>query len=156
MNAIIVSFGLFTDVWEKPFSACHIYDKVLHKKIGKTSYELWKDIKPNLEYLKVWGCLANIMLHEPKIRKLGSRIGYCDFIGFACNNSCYRFLVIKNDVLDYNIIIKSENAIFFENMFPLKNKKKLLHESSLASNKFVDDVQELRRSKRAGKKKEFR
>jgi len=56
-----------------------------------------------LEYLKVWGYLANIILPEPKIRKLGSIIGYCDFIGFACNNSCYRFLVIKIYVLEYNI-----------------------------------------------------
>jgi hypothetical protein len=46
--------------------ACHIHNKVLHKKIGKTSYDLWKDIKSNLEYLKMWGCLAKIMLPEPK------------------------------------------------------------------------------------------
>jgi hypothetical protein len=46
-------------------------------------------------------------------------------------------------------------AIFFENVFPLKNKEKLLHESSIASNKFVDDVQELRRSKRARKERNF-
>jgi len=64
----------------------------------------------------VWGCLANIMLHEPKIRKLGSRIGYCDFIGFACNNSCYRFLVIKIYVLDYNVwkkMLFSSRMCFF-------------------------------------------
>jgi hypothetical protein len=40
-------------------------------------------------------------------------------------------------------------------VFPLKNKKKLLHESSVASNKFVNDVQELRRSKRARKERNF-
>jgi len=45
------------------------------------------------------------------MRKFGSRIFDCDFIGFACNSSCYRFLVIKIDVLDYNIIIESENVI---------------------------------------------
>jgi hypothetical protein len=38
---------------------------------------------------------------------------------------------------------------FFEHVFHLKNKENLLHESFVASNKFVDDVQELRRSKRA-------
>jgi hypothetical protein len=51
----------------------------------------------------VWECLSKVMLPKPKIRKLGSIIGYCDFIGFACNSSCYRFLVIKIYVLDYNV-----------------------------------------------------
>jgi hypothetical protein len=37
----------------------------------------------------------------------------------------------------------------------LKNKEKLLHESSIASNKFVDDVQELRRRKQARKERNF-
>jgi hypothetical protein len=37
----------------------------------------------------------------------------------------------------------------------MKNKEKLLHESSIASNKFVDDLQELRRSKWARKEMNF-
>jgi hypothetical protein len=51
------------------------------------------------------------------MRKFGSRIFDCDFIGFACNSSCYRFLVIKIDVLDYNIIIESENVISLSKCF---------------------------------------
>jgi hypothetical protein len=37
----------------------------------------------------------------------------------------------------------------------LKNKENLLHESSVTSNKFVDDVQELKRSKQARKERNF-
>ena len=40
---------------EAILSACHIQNKVPHKKTGKTPYELWEWCKPNLEYLKVWG-----------------------------------------------------------------------------------------------------
>jgi hypothetical protein len=148
MNAMLVSFGLSTNMWgEAIFWACHIQNKVPHKKTDKTPYELWEGRKPSLKYLKVWGCLAKVMLPEPKKRKLGSRTCDCVFIGYACNSSCYRFLVIKSDVLDYNTIIESENAIFFEHVFPLKNKEKLLHEHSFTSNEIVDDMQELRRSK---------
>ena len=32
------------------------------KKIGKTPYELWKGYAPNIAYLKVWGCLAKVLL----------------------------------------------------------------------------------------------
>jgi len=70
------------------------------------------------------------------MRKFGSRICNCDFISYACNSSFYRLLIIKSDVLDYNTIIESKNVIFFEHVFPLKNKeKKLLHESFVTSNK---------------------
>ena len=44
-------------------------------------------------------------------------------IGYACNNSCYKFLVIKSDILESYTIIETKNAIFFEHTFPLKNKE---------------------------------
>ena len=125
MNAMLVSSGLSSNMWgEAILSACHIQNKPPHKKIGKTPYEFWDGHKPNLEYLKVWGCLAKVMLPEPKRRKLGSRTCDCVFIGYACNSSCYRFFVIKSDILESYTIIESENAIFFEHVLPLKNKEK--------------------------------
>jgi transposase InsO family protein len=97
MNAILVSSGLPTNMWgEAILSACHIQNKVPHKKTSKTPYELWEGRKPSLKYLKVWGCLANVMLPGPKKRKLGSKTCDCVFIGYVCNSSCYRFLVIKS------------------------------------------------------------
>ena len=95
------------------------------------------------------------MLSKPKRKKLGSRTFHCLFIGYACNSSCYRFLVIKSDILESYTIIESENAIFFEHVFHLKNKEKVLHDSIEISNDFVDDVQEIRRSKQARKEKDY-
>ena len=94
------------------------------------------------------------MLSKPKRKKLGSRTCHCLFIGYACNSSCYRFLVIKSDILESYTIIESENAIFFEHVFPLKNKEKELHDSIEISTDFVDDVQEIR-SKQARKEKDY-
>ena len=103
----------------------------------------------------MWGCLAKVILPEPKRRKLGSRT--CDYvlIGYACNSSCYRFLIIKSDILESYTIIEFENAIFFEHVFPLKNKEKELHDSIEISNDFVDDVQKIRRSKQARNEKDY-
>ena len=90
---------------------------------------------------KCEGCLAKVMLPEPKRRKLGSRT--CDYvlIGYACNSSCYRFLIIKSDILESYTIIESENAIFFEHVFPLKNKEK--------------ELQKIRRSKQTRNEKDY-
>ena len=89
------------------------------------------------EYLEVWEYLANVILSKPKRRKHGFITYDCDFIGFACNISCYRFFIIKSDILDCNVIIESKISIFLKYVFPLKNKEKLFHEFFVASNKLL-------------------
>ena len=44
------------------------------------------------------------------------------FIGYAENSATYRFLVTKleNSLVDVNTIIETNNADFFENIFPMK------------------------------------
>ena len=51
---------------------------------------MWKGYKPNLEYLRVWGCLAYVRLTDPKIPKLGIRATRCAFLGYAINSAAYR------------------------------------------------------------------
>ena len=56
---------------EAILSACHVLNHVPHKKFDKTSYELWKGHPPNLNYLKVWGCLDKMGLPKFKREKIG-------------------------------------------------------------------------------------
>ena len=44
------------------------------------------------------------------------------FIGYAKNSIAYKFIVLKNDVLDSNTIIEIKNAEFFEHIDPLFKK----------------------------------
>ena len=54
MNAMLISSGLPSNMWmEAILSACHVLNRVPHKKIRKTSYELWEGRATNLGYLKV-------------------------------------------------------------------------------------------------------
>ena len=47
------------------------------------------------------------------------------FIGYAHNNSAYRFLVSESNILDIhkNTIMESRNASFFEDVFPCKYRE---------------------------------
>ena len=83
---------------------------------------LWKGHAPNLKYLEVWGCLAKVMLLDPKKRKIGSKTYDCLFIRYASNSAAYRFLVLKSDVLECNTIIETKNAKFLEHICPLSGK----------------------------------
>lgn len=62
-NAMLISSGTTLNLWgEAILSACHLQNRILFKKIGKTPYELREKFTPNLKYLKVWGCLAKALL----------------------------------------------------------------------------------------------
>jgi len=54
MNVMLLSAGLPNNMWGEPIlSACYILDRVLHKKLDQTPYELWKGYTPNLSFLRV-------------------------------------------------------------------------------------------------------
>jgi len=78
---------------------------------------LWKGYVPNLSYLKVWGCLAEVALPSYKRTNIGSKTFDAMFIGYAQNSVSYRFMSIN----DYSIS-EYRDAEFFEHVFPLKKK----------------------------------
>ena len=75
--------------------ACHVSNRMPHKKSHTTNFEMRKEHKPNLEYLRVWGCLAYVRLTNPKIPKLGIRATTCSFLGYAINSAAYRFFNLE-------------------------------------------------------------
>ena len=99
----------------------------------------------------MWGCLAKVMLSNPKKRKIGSKTSDCTFLGYAKHNVAYRFLVLKSDVIEHNTIVERKNVEFFEHIFPLKVSEK--PEQSIDKNS--DDMCEVLRSKRQRKETSF-
>jgi hypothetical protein len=122
MNSMLISSGFSDNMWgEAILSACHVLNRVPHKKLDKTPYEIWKGRAPNLSYLKVWGCLAKVAIPSFKRDKIGPKTVDCIFIGYAYQSAAYRFLVkgANNSYAGGNII-EARDAEFFETVFPLK------------------------------------
>jgi len=108
----------------------------------------------------VWGCLAKVLLHEPKRKKQRPKVFDCMFIGYAHHSASYRFLVIRSDnnAMEVNTIIETKNVEFFEHVFRLKiHVDKPSHASSSSHTKESDDNEEieLRRSKKVRKETDF-
>ncbi|KAL0313426.1 UNVERIFIED_CONTAM: hypothetical protein Sradi_5741900 [Sesamum radiatum] len=92
---------------------------VPNKRNKVTPYELWYKKKPNLNYLRIWGCRAVVRLPEPKKKSLGERGIDCIFIGYAEHSKAYRFYVIApNDFISVSTVIESRDAIFDQTRFP--------------------------------------
>ena len=88
-----------------------------------TPYEEWKGRKPNVNFLGTWGCLVKVNIAAPKKRKLGPKTVDCVFLGYAQNNTAYRFLVVKSDSPDVSVytIMESRDASFFEKVYPMRS-----------------------------------
>jgi len=119
MNAMILYSGLSNGYWgEALYTASHILNRIPHKTLHVTPYELWKGRKPNISYFRTWGCRAIVKLPEPKRKKLGARGIECIFLGYALHSKAYRFMVIEpNDSVQVNTVIESRDAVFYENRF---------------------------------------
>ena len=66
INVLLLSSGLpkffFLGGGEAILSANYILNRIPQKKTNKPSYELWKGRRPSYKYLKVWGCLAKVVV----------------------------------------------------------------------------------------------
>lgn len=101
-------------------SSNYILNRLPHKKLDKTPYELWKGRAPSYKFLKVWGCLAKVSIPPPNRTRIGPKTVDCVFIGYAQDSSAYRFLIHKSDnsKMHVNTIIEVRDASFFEGIFP--------------------------------------
>ncbi|GKE46480.1 zinc finger, CCHC-type containing protein [Tanacetum coccineum] len=73
-----------------------------------TPYEIWTKKKPNLNYLRVWGCREVVRLLDPKLKALGERGIECIFVGYVEHSKAFRFYVIEpNDsVIDGLVVLE--------------------------------------------------
>ena len=92
-------------------TAIHILNRVPSKSVPKTPYELWTEKEPSLNYLRVWGCLAEAKVFNPNIGKLDSKTVSCHFIGYLEKSKGYRFYCPNRQTK----FVETRHAIFLEN-----------------------------------------
>ncbi|GKC41071.1 zinc finger, CCHC-type containing protein [Tanacetum coccineum] len=96
VNSMLSYSGLSQGFWgEAMLTACYLLNRVPNKRNMITPYELWTKKKPNLNYLRVWGCRAVVRLPDPKLKTLGERGIECIFVGYAEHSKAFRFFVIE-------------------------------------------------------------
>ncbi|KAL6342520.1 hypothetical protein AAG906_012367 [Vitis piasezkii] len=69
----------------------YILNRVPSKSVPKTPFELWTNRKPSLNHFKVWGCLAEVKIYDPSLKKTDSRTTRCYFIGYPSHSKGYKF-----------------------------------------------------------------
>ncbi|KAJ9543865.1 LOW QUALITY PROTEIN: hypothetical protein OSB04_023572 [Centaurea solstitialis] len=150
VNCMLNQSGLPTNLWgEALLTACYLHNPLTSRVIPTSPYELWKGRKPDLDYFRVWGCVAYYRTPDPKRSKLGDRAIKSIFVGYAVNSPAYRLLDKETGV-----IVESRDVDFFEDKFSgdAENSDRMLDSNlpgtSNDSSKTSQKVDEPRRSTR--------
>ena len=92
-------------------TALYILNHVPTKAIPKTPFELWKNWKPSLQHMRVWGCPFKVRIYNPHEKKFDPRTLSGFFIGYAKTSKGYRFYYPSHSTR----IVESRNTKFLEN-----------------------------------------
>ncbi|KAL8091815.1 hypothetical protein AgCh_034175 [Apium graveolens] len=106
-------------------TSTYLLNKVPSKSVPQTSYEIWKERKPSLKHVKIWGCPTYVKKVDPD--KLESRSVKCNFVGYPKETLGYYFYT------DHRVFV-SRHATFLEKEFIL--------EGNSGSKIELDEVQE--------------
>ena len=83
---------------------------------GMTAFEALTGLKPNVDNLRIFGCIAYIHIPKDERRKLDSKASKCVFLGYSNESKAYRLF----DMVKKKIIV-SRDVIFNENDFGLND-----------------------------------
>ena len=73
----------------------HISNRVPSKLVPKTPYELWTGRKSSMNYMHVWGCVAEAKLFNPSFGNLDPKTESCYFIGYLDKSKGYKIYCPK-------------------------------------------------------------
>jgi hypothetical protein len=85
-------------------------NQVPSKSVPKTPYEMWTGRKPTLNYLHVWGCLAEARIFNQSIGKLDPKTVSYHFIGYPDKSKEFRFYCPNR----YIKIVETRHTVFLE------------------------------------------
>ena len=72
-------------------TSCYILNRVLIRPtLHKTSYELWKNKKPNISYFKVFGSKCFIFNTKDNLGNFDAKYNVRIFLGYSSSSKVYR------------------------------------------------------------------
>ncbi|GKE22404.1 zinc finger, CCHC-type containing protein [Tanacetum coccineum] len=117
VNSMLSYSGLSQGFWgEAMLTACYLLNRVPNKRNRITPYELLTKRKPNLNYLRVWGCRAVVRLSDSKIKTLGERGIECIFVGYAKHSKALGTRDEVSDQHSYCFNVEDDPETFDEAM----------------------------------------
>jgi transposase InsO family protein len=117
VRAMMHFSGANRNLWHEAVrAAVHIKNRLPHAAIdpSSTPYELWKERRPDVSHLRVWGCTAYALKPAHMLNKLDVKTKTCILVGFGHDEGQRAYRLFDRESRQ---IIISRNVIFDENSF---------------------------------------
>ena len=88
----------------------YLTNRIPSKAVTLIPFETWKNRKPSIQHIHVWGCRAEARPYNPKESKLDSKTVSCFFIGYPDHSRGYKFYSPSYT----SRIIETNRAMFFD------------------------------------------
>nr|GFB20759.1 zinc finger, CCHC-type [Tanacetum cinerariifolium] len=113
-----------------------------------TPYEALKDRKPNMRYLRVFGCKAYAKVTKPHLKKLDDRSKELVYLGTQPGSKAYRLFdpVTKDMVVSRDVKFKEDKGWdwkgYLDNINPSKPEWRdfIISENQTSSSRIIDEV----------------
>ena len=124
--------SLLPSFWEEAVATtCYLQNRNYHRTLGLiTPYELWFGVKPNMQDLKIFGCLAYAFVPAEKRSKLEQRARKAIFVGYGDANGykAYRLFDPTKKTFFYSRTVKFDESTFLESTTPRHSLKNDIRE----------------------------
>ncbi|GJV30217.1 putative ribonuclease H-like domain-containing protein [Tanacetum coccineum] len=120
-RTMLVDSKLPTTFWAEAVStACYVQNKVLVvKPHNKTPYELFRDFKPALSFMRPFGCHVTILNTLDSLGKFDSKSDEDFFVGYSLSSKAFRVYNTKTKRVEENLHIEFlENKPMIERTGP--------------------------------------
>ena len=101
--------------WAKAVNTlCYISNRVFKRPIlNKTSYELWKNRKPKISYLRVFGCKCFILNTKDNLENFDFKVDEGIFLGYSTSSKAYRVFNKRTLVVEesMHVIFDKSNSL---------------------------------------------
>ncbi|GAA0187368.1 hypothetical protein LIER_34656 [Lithospermum erythrorhizon] len=114
VRSLLSAKGMPKEFWsEAVVWTCHILNRCLTLAVkNMTPQEAWSKVKPSVEHLRVWGCIAHTDVPKQDRNKLDKRSTICIFIGICNNTKAYRLYNVetKKVVISRDVVFEEEKS----------------------------------------------
>ncbi|KAJ9557457.1 hypothetical protein OSB04_012071 [Centaurea solstitialis] len=115
-RSMLSEANLATQFWaEAVNTACYTQNRsLIVKRFRRTAYELFRNRKPSIEHLHIFGCVCYILNNKDNLGKFDSKSDDGIFLGYSSISKTYRVFNKRRQTIEETIHVKfdeSENPI---------------------------------------------
>uniref|UniRef100_A0A2N9IP74 Integrase catalytic domain-containing protein n=1 Tax=Fagus sylvatica TaxID=28930 RepID=A0A2N9IP74_FAGSY len=128
VRSMMARANLPTSFWgEAILTAMHILNRIPTKALEKTPHELFVGKTASISHIRVWGCVAHVLIPDSNRDKLLSKTKRCVMVGYPQRSRGYRLYDPES-----RVILESRNVKFLEDRFDIEgiddSQKEVLEE----------------------------